>query len=57
VELFGFQVEAQVGASKYRKTTEGNGVYASAWFLDDTLTRTTNGVEDNSCTLRIRASG
>ena len=57
VELFGFQVEAQVGASKYRKTTEGNGVYASAWFLDDTLTRTTNGLEDNSCTLRIRASG
>ena len=57
MELFGFQVEAQVGASKYRKTTEGNGVYASAWFLDDTLTRTTNGVEDNSCTLRIRASG
>jgi hypothetical protein len=57
VELFGFQVEAQVGASKYRKTLAGNGVYASAWFLDDTLTRTTNGVDDNSCTLRIRASG
>lgn len=57
VELFGFQAEAQMGASKYKKTTGRSGVHANASFLDDTLTRTGDGVEDNSCQLLIRASG
>lgn len=57
VEVFGFQVEAQPGASKYKKTTAGSGVHANASFAEDTLTRTTRGIDDNSCRLRIRAGG
>lgn len=57
VELFGFQAEAQVGASGYRKTTARSGVQASASFRDDVLARTAEGMDNNSCTLRIRASG
>lgn len=57
VELFGLQVEAQVGASQYRKTAARSGVHANASFLEDALTRTAAGMDDNSCRLRIRASG
>lgn len=57
VELFGFQAEAQVGASDYRKTTARSGVQESASFVDDVLTRTTEGIDNNSCILRIRAGG
>ena len=54
VELFGFQVEPQVGASKYKKSTSRSGVYR-AWFAQDELVRTAHGLNDNSCTVRIRA--
>ena len=57
VELFGFQAEAQTGASQYKKTAGRSGVHANASFLDDTLTRTADGVGSSSCTVRIRASG
>ena len=57
VELFGFQVDAQMGASRYRKTTARGGVHEEAWFLDDTLTRTAAGPDDNSSQVRIRAGG
>jgi hypothetical protein len=57
VELFGFQVDAQTGASSYRRTTARGGVHEEAWFLDDTLTRTAAGPDDNSSKVRIRAGG
>jgi hypothetical protein len=57
VELFGLQLEAQVGASQYRKTAARSGVHANASFLEDVLARTALGMDDNSCRLRIRASG
>lgn len=56
VELFGFQVEPQAGASRYKKTAGRGGVHAAASFVEDELVRTANGRDDNSCTLRIRAS-
>ena len=55
-EFYGFQVEAQSGASGYKKTTSRSGVHASASFAEDTLTRTTNGQDDNACVVRIRAN-
>jgi hypothetical protein len=55
VELFGFQVEPQAGASRYKKTTGRGGVHSAASFADDELVRTAEGKDDNSCTLRIRA--
>jgi hypothetical protein len=55
VELFGLQVEAQVGASKYKKTTTRSGIHASARFATDVLARTAEGIENSSCRLRIRA--
>lgn len=54
VELFGFQAEPQAGASRYRRTTGRGGVHVAS-FLDDELVRTADGMNDNSCTLRIRA--
>jgi hypothetical protein len=54
VELFGFQAEPQTGASKYRRTSGRGGVHTAS-FVDDELTRTANGLNDNSCTVRIRA--
>jgi hypothetical protein len=56
LDLFGFQVEAQAGASKYRKTTGRGGVYAGASFVEDELVRTAEGVDNSRVTLRIRAS-
>ncbi len=55
VELFGFQAEPQVRASGYKKTTSRSGIYANATFAEDTLARTTSGLNNNSCSLRIRA--
>lgn len=54
VELFGFQAEPQVGPSKYKKTTSRGGVHR-AWFAEDELVRIAHGLNDNSCTVRIRA--
>jgi hypothetical protein len=56
VELFGFQVEAQAGPSKYKKTSGRGGVYPAASFGEDELVRTSNGKDDNACRLSIRAS-
>ncbi len=55
VELFGFQVEPQAGASKYKRTAGRGGVHAAARFAEDELMRTADGRDDNSCKLRIRA--
>jgi hypothetical protein len=55
VELFGFQAEAQVGASSYKATSGQSGVYASASFLNDVLTMTSEAPGIFSCPLRIGA--
>lgn len=54
-DVFGFQMEAQPGASTYKKTTSGCGVYPSARFVDDSLSTTTTDVGQHSCTVRIEA--
>ncbi len=54
VDLFGFQVEPQAGASGYRKTTGRGGVYTAS-FAEDELLRTAEGKDNSGCTLRIRA--
>jgi hypothetical protein len=56
VELFGFQVEPQVGASSYKKTGAQSGVYANASFLDDLLEMTSEAPGIFSCPIRIGAN-
>ncbi len=56
VELFGFQVDAQPGASNYKATTTYSGVFTNASFLDDELQMTSNALGEFSATLRIGAA-
>lgn len=53
IDLFGIQVEAQPGASAYKRTASANGVYANARFNDDKLTITTYGPGRHACSLAI----
>lgn len=55
VDVFGMQVEAQIGASQYKPTTAGGGVYGKARFMDDSLTATAQGVNRHSYRVRITA--
>lgn len=55
VEVFGFQVEAQRGASQYKKTTSRGGVYTEAYFLEDALQLTSEGPGEHSGVVRVRA--
>lgn len=55
VEVFGFQVEAQRGASKYKKTFSRAGVYEEAFFQDDVLNLTSEGPGEHSGVVRVRA--
>jgi hypothetical protein len=57
VEVFGLQVDAQPGASKYKRTTTHSGLFASAYFVDDELQMKSNAQGEFSCTVRIGASG
>jgi hypothetical protein len=54
VELGGMQVEAQTGASVYKKTTSQGGVYPNARFMDDALRGVAQGPNQFAGTLRIR---
>lgn len=54
-EVFGFQVEAQAGASKYKRTTSRSGVFSSASFAEDALAMTADGVNNHSARVRIQA--
>ncbi len=54
VEVFGFQLEAQRGASKYKKTASRGGVYQEACFQDDVLNLTSEGPGEHSGVVRIR---
>lgn len=55
LRLYGFaaQVEAQRGAGSYKKTIDRGGVYRSTRFDDDTLARTSDGPNQNSCTVLL----
>jgi hypothetical protein len=55
VDLFGFQVEAQTGASAYKRTGARSGVYANAAFAVDALEMRSKGPGAHSCAVRIRA--
>jgi hypothetical protein len=55
VDVFGFQAEPQVGASKYKSTTTHSGVFSNAYFLDDELRMTSSAPGEFSCTVRIGA--
>ncbi|HXN46976.1 MAG TPA: hypothetical protein VN893_10080 [Bryobacteraceae bacterium] len=57
VELFGFQAEAQVGASRYKATGAQSGVYANVSFLNDVLEMTSEAPAIYSCPVRIGAKG
>ncbi|MGH9722011.1 MAG: phage head spike fiber domain-containing protein [Bryobacteraceae bacterium] len=53
LDVYGLQVEAQVGASAYRKTLSRSGVYPKARFGSDILELTAEGPNRHSCNLRI----
>lgn len=53
IELFGFQLEPQVGASSYKTTGAQSGVYPNASFLDDVLEMTSEAPGIFSCPVRI----
>ena len=57
VDLYAIQVEAQPGASGYKKTFSNCGVYPAARFLDDALEVIAEGPNQHSCRVRIRARG
>jgi hypothetical protein len=52
-DLFAIQVEAQIGASGYKKTLSACGVYPKARFLDDALSLQADGPSQHSCQIRI----
>lgn len=52
LDLFGIQVEPQGGASAYKPSTAG-GIYANAWFRDDTLALTATAMNRHSATVNI----
>jgi hypothetical protein len=56
MEVFGFQAEAQPGASPYRASgpsAHSSGVYQNARLRDDELEVTTTGVNRHSCTVHV----
>jgi hypothetical protein len=55
VELFGFQAEAQPGASGYKKTLSACGLYPAARFASDELALTADGPGRHSGRVGIRA--
>lgn len=55
VTVFGPQVEAQLGAGSYKKTTNIAGVYSNSRFDSDALTLTATGPNQHSCTVRVRS--
>ena len=57
VDVFGLQLDAQPGASRYRQTFSNAGVYANARFATDTFGMTTSAPNRHSCALRIVAPG
>ncbi|HWR50781.1 MAG TPA: hypothetical protein VN428_06720 [Bryobacteraceae bacterium] len=56
LELFGFQVDAQAGASAYKPTASRAGVYNNARFAEDVLGITTEGPDGHGCRVRVRTA-
>jgi uncharacterized protein DUF2460 len=56
VDVFGVQVEPQIGASPYKTTMSAAGVYANARFRDDALTVTMTGPGRHRSVVHIHAS-
>lgn len=56
LDVFGLQVEAQLGPSEYKKTTARGGVHSKARFLNDSLTGTATGPGQHSAKLHIRST-
>lgn len=56
VDLFGVQVEAQIGVSDYKKTGGSGGLYTKARFAEDELTVTAKGTDVFDAVIRIVAS-
>jgi hypothetical protein len=52
-DLYAVQVEAQIGASGYKKTLSSCGLYPNARFLDDALAIQADGPSQHSCQIRI----
>jgi hypothetical protein len=53
IDLFGIQVEAQLGASDYKQTGTSGGVYADARFGADTITVTAQGTDVYDAVIQI----
>jgi len=56
VDLYGAQVEAQIGASAYKRTTSTGGVWANTRFTDNALALTTVGPGRNGCVIQLRTN-
>jgi hypothetical protein len=54
VDLFGAQVEAQIGASAYKRTTSKGGTYPMTRFGDDGLVLSTIGPGRHGCLVHLR---
>lgn len=53
IDIFGMQVEAQLGASDYKQTGPSGGVYANARFGADTITVTAQGTDVCDAVIQI----
>ena len=56
VDLFGMQVDAQIGPSDYKRTGAGGGVYSRARFSSDVLTIKAQGTDVYDAAVRILAA-
>jgi hypothetical protein len=53
VEVYGFQVEPQTGASGYKKTTSRTGIYTGARMGEDRLELIETEPGRHDCTLSV----
>jgi hypothetical protein len=56
VDLFGMQVDAQIGPSDYKRTGAGGGVYSRARFSSDSVTIKAQGTDIYDAVVRILAT-
>jgi hypothetical protein len=53
IEVFGFQAEAQLAPSRYKRTTARTGMYENARFRENNFTFTTTDSNRHSCRVNI----
>ena len=56
IDVFGAQLEPQVGASAYKKTTSAGGVYPATRFRDNALVVSMPGPGRHNCTIHLRTN-